>query len=80
VDAGLRTPKQVMMNAKREVTEVKEEDTPELQVVVAVNSAAKPTCLPAPLVLHSRSYTRPPRSELAVLGWSNRAIRLGVKK
>jgi hypothetical protein len=69
-----------MINAKREEPELKEEDTLELQVVVAANGAIKKTCLPAPLVLPSRTYTRPARSELAVLGWSNRAIRLAIKK
>jgi hypothetical protein len=62
------------------VLEVKEEDIPELHVVVAGNGATKKTSHAAPLVLPSRTYTRPPRSELAVLEWSNRAIRLSAKK
>jgi hypothetical protein len=69
-----------MTNAKREVPEVKEEDTPELQVVVAANGAIKKSSLSAPLVLPSPIHTRPPRSELAVLGWSYRAMRLAIKK
>jgi hypothetical protein len=69
-----------MTNVKKEVLEVKEEDTPELHVVVAANGPIKKTSLSAPLVLPSRSYTRPPRAELAVLGWSNRAIRLAAKR
>jgi len=44
-----------MSNAKREMTEVKEEDTPELRVVVSVNGAVKPANLPPPLMLPSRS-------------------------
>jgi hypothetical protein len=80
VDAGLRPPKKVMINVKRELPELKDEDTPELQVVVAANGPIKQTCLSAPLVLPSRTYTRPPRPELAVLGWSNRAIRLAARK
>jgi hypothetical protein len=59
---------------------MKEDDTPELKVLGAVNSANRKTSLSAPLVVPSRSFTRPPRPELAVLGWSNRAIRLAIKK
>jgi hypothetical protein len=69
-----------MTNAKREVPEVKEEDMPELHVVVAVNGANKKTSLSAPLTLGARIYTRLTRSELAVLGWSNRAMRLAGRK
>jgi hypothetical protein len=69
-----------MTNAKKEVLEMKEEDTPELHVVVAANGVIKKASLSAPLVVASRSYIRPPRAELAVLGWSGRAIRLAIKK
>jgi hypothetical protein len=69
-----------MIIVKREEPEAKEEDTPELHVVVAANGAVKKTSLSAPLVLPSRTYTRPPRPEMAVLGWNNRAIRLAAKK
>jgi hypothetical protein len=65
-----------MTNVKKMMVEVKDEDAPELRVVVAVDSGAKKPCLSAPLVVPSRNYTRPPRAELAVLGWSNRAARL----
>jgi len=69
-----------MTNVKKMMVEVKEEDAPELHVVVTANGAAKKICLSAPLVVPSRSYTRPPRAELAVLAWSNRAIRLAARK
>ncbi|HTA29538.1 MAG TPA: hypothetical protein VK731_03605 [Candidatus Cybelea sp.] len=69
-----------MTNAKKMVLEVKEEEAPALHVLAAVNGAAKKTRLSAPLVVPSRNYTRPPRPELAALGWSNRAIRLAGRK
>jgi hypothetical protein len=75
-----RMPEEIMTNANRKVREMKEDDTPELKVLGAVNSANRKTSLSAPLVVPSRSFTRPPRPELAVLGWSNRAIRLAIKK
>jgi hypothetical protein len=56
------------------------EDTPELHVVGAVNDPPKKTRLSAPLVLPSRTYSRPPRPELAVLGWSIRATRLANRE
>lgn len=68
-----------MTNAKKLVLEMNEEDVPELHVV-AINGAAKKARLSAPLVVSSRSFARPPRPELAVLGWGNRAIRLAGRK
>ena len=68
------------MNAKKMVVEVKEEETPELHVVVAINGTARKSSLSAPLIVPSRSFTRPPRPELAVLGWVNREARLGARK
>jgi hypothetical protein len=65
-----------MTNVKREVPEVREDKTPELHIVGAANGASKKSRLSVPLVLPSRTYTRPPRPEVAVLGWSIRAIRL----
>jgi hypothetical protein len=62
------------------MVEVKDEDCPALHVVVAADSAAKKPWLSAPLVVPSRNYTRPPRAELAVLGWSYRAARLSGNK
>jgi hypothetical protein len=69
-----------MTNANRKVREAKEDDTPELKVLGLINGADKKTKLSAPLVVRSRSYTRPPRPELAVLGWDSRAIRLAIKQ
>jgi hypothetical protein len=69
-----------MININREMPEVKEGDMPELHVLRSVNGPNKKASLSAPLVLPSRNYTRPPRPELAVLGWSTRAIRLTAKK
>jgi hypothetical protein len=69
-----------MTNANRKVREAKEDDTPELKVLGLINGADKKTKLSAPLVVPSRSYTRPPRPELAVLGWDSRAIRLAIKQ
>jgi len=69
-----------MTNVKREVLELKEENTPELRVVGAMKASRKKTGLSAPLVLPSRIHSRPPRPELAVLGWSTRAIRLAGKR
>jgi len=69
-----------MTNVNRKAPEVKEEDAPELKVLGAVNGTNKKTSLSAPLVVPSRSYTRPARLELAVLGWHSRAIRLAIKK
>jgi hypothetical protein len=68
-----------MTNVKKIAVEVKEEDAPELHVVVAVNDASKKAALSAPLVVASRCFRRPPRPELAVLGWSSRAMRLGAR-
>jgi|HubBroStandDraft_2_1064218.scaffolds.fasta_scaffold1075058_1 hypothetical protein len=69
-----------MTNANRKVREVKEDDTPELKVLGAINGANRKTSLSAPLIVPSRNYTRPPRPELAVLGWESRAIRLAIKQ
>jgi hypothetical protein len=69
-----------MTNANRKVREAKEDDTPELKVLGLINGADKKTKLSAPLVVPSRSYTRPPRPELAVLGWDSRAIRLAIEQ
>ncbi len=69
-----------MTNVKKMMIEVKDEDAPELHVVVAIDSAVKKPCLSAPLVVPSRNYTKPPRAELAVLGWSYRAARLSGNK
>jgi hypothetical protein len=65
-----------MTNVKKMMVEVKDADAPELHVVVAADIAAKKPCLSAPLVVPSRNYSRPPRAELAVLGWNHRATRL----
>ena len=71
---------EVMTNANRKARDVREDDTPELKVLGAVNGANKRIKLSAPLIVPSRSYTRPPRPELAVLGWDSRAIRLAIKQ
>ena len=68
-----------MNNVKRALVEVNEEG-PQLHVVAAVNGAGKRISLSAPLVLLSSLRARRPRPELAILGWSNRAIRLAGRK
>jgi hypothetical protein len=68
-----------MNNVKRAMEEVKEEG-PQLRVVAAANGARKRITLSAPLVLPSLNRTRRPRSELIILGWGNRAIRLAGRK
>jgi hypothetical protein len=68
-----------MNNVKRLRVEVKEEE-PQLHVVAMANGAPKRTPVSAPLFLRSPIHTRRPRPELAVLGWHNRATRLGNRK
>ncbi len=67
-----------MNDMQRAMAEVDEEATPQLQIVESANGAMKKSALSAPLLFPSRS--RPPRSELAVLGWHNRATRLANRK
>jgi hypothetical protein len=64
-----------MNNVNRALVEVKDEG-PQLHVVEAANGARKRISFSAPLVLPSSIHARRPRAELAVLGWSHRAIRL----
>jgi hypothetical protein len=62
--------------ANRVVSEGQEDEIPQLQVVKAKNSIRKASKPSAPLVLPLSLHQRPPRPELATLGWSDRAIRL----
>jgi hypothetical protein len=68
-----------MNNVKRELVEVREA-VPQLQIVTPGNGAGRRNTPSAPFVLLSSIRTRRPRAELAVLSWSNRAIRLAGKK
>jgi hypothetical protein len=69
-----------MNNVKRAEAEVQEENIPQLRVVASKNGAAKAKKPSAPLVFPSSLHKRPPRPELAVLGWANRAVRLAGAK
>jgi hypothetical protein len=73
------TPRFVMTNVNRAVADVKEVG-PQLRIVPAPNGASRKKNVSAPLRLLAMSRTRPPRAELAVLGWSHRAIRLAGRK
>jgi hypothetical protein len=68
-----------MNNVNRAVVEAKD-DGPQFQIVPATNSAGKRTSLSAPLVLPSLVRARRPRTELAILAWNHRAIRLAGRK
>jgi hypothetical protein len=68
-----------MNHVKREFVEAKDEG-PQLHIVTASDGAGKRISLSAPLVLPSRIHARRPRPELAILGWSHRAIRLAYRK
>jgi hypothetical protein len=69
-----------MNNVKRAMSEEREERTPQLQVVRAGNGATRKVRLSPPLPLPVNIYTRKPRPELAVLGWSCRAARLAGRE
>ena len=70
-----------MINVKKEVFEVKDDDTPALHVVVAVKGAGKKASLSAPLVLpFAQLYPTSPGRNWLSWGWSYRAIRLAGNK
>jgi hypothetical protein len=69
-----------MNNVKRAEAEAQEEEGPQLQVVAPKNGAMKANKSSVPLVLPSSLHQRPPRPELAILGWNNRALRLAGGK
>jgi len=71
-------PRIVMRNnVDRLTAETEEQVVPRLEVV-GRKDAAKKRRLADPLVLPSRLHQRKPRAELAILGWANRAVRLGI--
>jgi hypothetical protein len=68
-----------MNKANRAVAEESEERVPQLRVVVSKNGATRRYKPSVPLVMPLSLYKRVPRRELTVLGWTPRALRLGVK-
>jgi hypothetical protein len=61
-------------------SEAQEEVIPQLQIVPPKNGDKKANKSSAPLVLVTGLHKRPPRPELATLGWANRAARLAGRK